>query len=144
MLGFSTAKLLFFFLSILFTLERSHYAWPHEGSEEFCSISFSMEYLHKLFEIPLPRRFIYTYPCKELDMTEWLTHLHLPIYLFLHLSTNYLRFLYLGDLSTLIPPKSWTWPSDWHTYTYPFIYFFIYLYLYRSINIYSMLWVIIQ
>ena len=53
---------------------------PHEGSEKLCSISFRVEYLHKLFEIPLPRRFIYTYPPKELDTTEWLTHLHLPIY----------------------------------------------------------------
>ena len=61
---------------------------PHEGSEKLRSISFRVEYLHKLFEIPLPRRFIYTYPPKELDMTEWLTHLRLSIYLFPNLSIS--------------------------------------------------------
>ena len=57
-----------------------------------CSISFRVEYLHKLFEIPLPRRFIYTYPPKELDMTEWLTHLHLPIYFSSVQLLSYVRF----------------------------------------------------
>lgn len=59
--GFSTLKLLFLPLSVLYSLEECHYAQPTLKSKYVFSNSLKSEYFSKLFRIILHGRLSYSY-----------------------------------------------------------------------------------
>ena len=87
--GISVMKLLFFPLSILYSLEENHYIQPNLHRESYAS---RVEYLHKLFGI-LRETFVnsHIYLCIHFFLLLWIheymvfTLSHDPIYFIAHI-----------------------------------------------------------